>query len=83
MPLVGFTGDAIKAEGRVTLPLTLGEFPRQRTLLTDFSVVHAPSPYNAILDRPILNYFRAVTSIYHLMVKFPTTQRVGVVRADQ
>ena len=39
--------------------------------------------YNAILGRPTLNSWRAVTSTYHLMIKFPTKYRVREVRGNQ
>ena len=39
--------------------------------------------YNAILGRPTLNSWRAVTSTYHLMIKFPTKYGVREVRGNQ
>ena len=38
--------------------------------------------YNAILGRPTLNSWKAVTSTYHLMIKFPTDYRVGELRGN-
>jgi hypothetical protein len=35
------------------------------------------------MGRPALNKLKAVTSTYHLMMKFPTEEGVGVVRGDQ
>ena len=48
-----------------------------------FLVVDCSSLYNAILGRPTLNSWKAVTSTYHLMIKFPTEYGVGEVREDQ
>ena len=48
-----------------------------------FLVVDYSFAYNAILRRPTLNSWNAVTSTYHLMIKFPTEYRVGEVRRDQ
>ena len=48
-----------------------------------FLVVDCSSLYNAILGRPTLNSWKAVTSTYHLMIKFPTEYGVGEVRGDQ
>ena len=48
-----------------------------------FLVVDCSFAYNAILRRPTLNSWNAVTSTYHLMIKFPTEYRVGEVRRDQ
>ena len=46
-------------------------------------VVKGRSSYNAILGRPTLVAMRAVTSIYHLCLKFPTPGGVGVIRGNQ
>ena len=48
-----------------------------------FLVVDCSSAYNAILGRPTLNSWKAVTSTYHLMIKFPTDYGVGELRGDQ
>ena len=39
--------------------------------------------YNAILSRPTLNLWKAMTSTYHLMIKFPTEYGVGEVHGNQ
>ena len=41
------------------------------------------SAYNAIVGRPALNLWKAVTSTYHLMIKFPTVYRVREVHGNQ
>ena len=41
------------------------------------------SSYNAIIGRPTLNSWKAVTSTYHLSVKFPTDYGIGQVQGDQ
>ena len=46
-------------------------------------VVKGKSSYNAILGRSTLVSMKAVTSIYHLCLKFPTPRGVGVVRGNQ
>ena len=48
-----------------------------------FLVVNCSSIYNAILGRPTLNSWKAVTSTYHLMIKFPIEYRVREVKGDQ
>ncbi|KAL5550050.1 hypothetical protein UlMin_000226 [Ulmus minor] len=70
--LSGFTGDSISSEGILNLPVELGSSPCQHIQAVDFVLVDCPSPYNAIIGRPTLNKIRAVTSTYHLLVKFPT-----------
>ena len=48
-----------------------------------FFIVDAPSTYNMLLGRPSLNTIRAVPSAYHMIVKFPTENGVGMVRRGQ
>ena len=48
-----------------------------------FLIVDAPSAYNLLLSRPSLNAIKAIPSAYHMMIKFPTTSEVGMVRRDQ
>jgi hypothetical protein len=82
-PLVGFGGEVVYPLGIIPLPVTAGTTPRLSTVMVDFLVIDRPSAYNAIVGRPTLNKLKAVTSTYHLMMKFPTEEGVGVVRGDQ
>jgi hypothetical protein len=82
-PLVGFTGDKVCPVGIITLPITVGTYPKTVSKTVDFLVVNCPSAYNAIIGRPTLNRLRAVTSTYHLLIKFPTEHGIGEVRGDQ
>jgi hypothetical protein len=49
----------------------------------EFLVVDCPSAYNVIIGRPTLNKLRAVTSTYHLLVRFPTEHGIGELKGDQ
>ena len=49
----------------------------------NFLEVDCSSSYNAIVGRPTLNSWKAVTSTYHLSVKFPTEYEIGQVQGDQ
>ena len=69
--------------GAITLPVTVNDYLQQITKDVSFLVVDCPSAYNAILGRPTLNSWKAVTSTYHLMTKFPTEYGVGEVQGDQ
>ena len=81
-PLVGFGGTRVNPLGAVTLPVTVGDYLQQITKDVTFLVVDYLSTYNTILGRPTLNSWKAVTSTYHLMIKFPTEHGVGEVRGD-
>ena len=48
-----------------------------------FLVVDCSFAYNAILRQPTLNAWKAVTSTYHLMIKFPTDYGVRELHEDQ
>ena len=82
-PVYGFTGDFVIPVGMITLPLTVGEYPREFCIMTDFLVIDQPSTFNAVLGKPSLRALKAITSIYHLLMKFPTPNGVGKVRGNQ
>ena len=69
--------------GAVTLSVMVGDYPQQITKNVTFLVFDCSSAYNAILGRPTLNSWKAVTSTYHLMIKFPIDYRVGELRGSQ
>ena len=48
-----------------------------------FLVVNYSSAYNATLERLTFNSWKAVTSTYHLMIKFPTEYGVGELQGNQ
>ena len=82
-PLVSFTGNRIISRGIITLIVIARTYPAQVTKEIDFLIVDCPLTYNIILGRHALNRQRAVTSTYHLEVKFPTANGVGEIRGDQ
>ena len=82
-PFVGFRGTRVFPLGAVTLSVTMGDYPQQITKDITFLVVDYSSVYNAILGRPTLNSWKAVTSSYHLMIKFPTDYGVGELCRNQ
>ncbi|XP_065619152.1 uncharacterized protein LOC136063143 [Quercus suber] len=82
-PFVGFGGAKVFPLGAVTLAVTAGDYPQQITKDVTFLVVDHSSAYNAILGRPTLNAWRAATSTYHLMIKFPTEYGVGELHGNQ
>ena len=82
-PLVGFGGTRVHPLNAVTLLVTVRDYPQQITKDDTFLVVDCSSAYNAILGISTLNSWKAVTSTYHLMIKFPTEYGVGEVKGDQ
>ena len=73
----------VQPVGTISLSVVVGVYPRQITKDMNFLVVDCPSFYNAIIGRPTLNSWKAVTSTYHLSDKFPTEHEVGQVQRDQ
>ena len=81
--LRGFSGEKVLPLGSIQLVLTLEDPPCQATTTARFLIVDAPSAYNMLLGRHSLNAIKAIPSSYHMMIKFPTTRGVGMVRGDQ
>ena len=81
--LRGFSGEKVLPLGSIQLVLTLGDPPCQTTMTVRFLMVDAPSAYNVLLGRPSVNAIKAIPSTYHMVIKFPTTNGVGMVRGDQ
>ncbi|RRT70720.1 hypothetical protein B296_00001952 [Ensete ventricosum] len=80
--LIGFTRDFVSPLGATTIPITFGGEPISKTIIVSFMVVKLPSTYNAIIERPTLNWLKTVVSTYHRLLKFPTRTGVGEVRSD-
>ena len=81
--LVRFGGTRVHPLEAVTVPVTAEDYLQHITKDVTFLVADCSSTYNAILDHPTLNSWKAVTSTYHLMIKFPTEYGVGELRGDQ
>lgn len=57
--------------------------PTQATIITKVLVVNNLLVYNAIIRCPTLNVLCAIASTYHLVMKFLTPVRVGVILSNQ
>ena len=76
-PLIEFGGMKVQPVGTITLPVVVGSYPQQITREVNFLVVDCSFSYNAIIGRPTLNSWKAITSTYHLSVKFLTEYGIG------
>ena len=81
--MIGFGEECLISLGSIDLPVTIGEPPFQATKMVGFLGVEHHSVYNVILGRAALNLFRAITSTYHLRIKFPTETGTEILRTDQ
>ena len=61
----------------------MGEHPRTSIVTTDFLMVDSLLAINGIIGRPLLKALKAVTSIYHLTMKFPTTEGTSEMQCNQ
>ena len=82
-PLVGFGGTRVLSLGAITLSVTVSDYPKQITKDVTFLVVDCSSVYNGILGQLTLNSWKAATSTYHLMIKFPAEYGIGELQGDQ
>ncbi|KAG2718576.1 hypothetical protein I3760_03G226800 [Carya illinoinensis] len=81
--LKGFTRETVQPIGSSTLPVSIGVDPHIATIMTNFLVVRTRLAYNAIIGWPTLNTLRAITSKYHLKMKFHMEARIGKVHGEQ
>lgn len=79
-PLLSFLGDITQPLGSDQLELRLQDGNYSKTINTYFTVVDAPSSYNAILGRPVLNWMRAIIAGFMFVIKFPTPQGTCTIR---
>ena len=82
-PLVRFNGTKVFPVGTIALPVTIKTYPQQLIKEVSFLVINCSSAYNAIIERPTLNAWRATTSTYHLLVKFSMEYKIGEACGDQ
>ena len=80
--LRGFSRERVLPLGSIQLVLTLGDPPCQAMTTVRFLIVDAPSAYNMLLGRPSLNAIRAIPSAYHMVIKFPIANGLGMVRGN-
>lgn len=67
-PLTGFDGDTTMFRSSIKLLVKIGGECRN----VKFLIVDKPAIYNIIIDTPWIHQMRAVPSMYHQCLKFPT-----------
>jgi hypothetical protein len=78
-PVFGFLGESIVPQGKTILPVLVGLI----NLQTEFIVVRASSPYNAIMGKDWLHKMKAVPSTLHQKLRFLTKDRIMELNGDQ
>jgi hypothetical protein len=78
-PIFGFSGEPVIPLGKTVLPVLAGPI----NLQTEFIVVQASSPYNAIMGRDWLHRMKAIPSTLHQKLRFPTADGVMELNGDQ
>ena len=78
-PIFGFSGEPTVPLGKTMLPVLAGLI----NLQTEFIVVKASSPYNAIMGRDWLHRIKAIPSTLHQKLKFPTIDEAMELNGDQ
>ncbi|PWA89450.1 reverse transcriptase domain-containing protein [Artemisia annua] len=70
--------------GVITLSLTMYDYSGRgsKTVMAEFMVVRAPSPYNVILGRPGMRQLGAIASTIHSLIKFPVESGIATVRGE-
>nr|XP_016482574.1 PREDICTED: uncharacterized protein LOC107803387 [Nicotiana tabacum] len=76
--ITGFYLASVTTRGEILLPAN-AEGVMKTTL---FEVVDDNMGYNIILERPWLHEMKAVLSIYHQFLKFPTPEEIKQIRGD-
>ncbi|XP_026416055.1 uncharacterized protein LOC113311429 [Papaver somniferum] len=77
--IYGFNGAATKPLGDIVLQVDVGPMKVD----TRFSVVDAPSPYNAIIGRRWVHKLKGVAATYHQYLRFPTPEGIMEIKGYQ
>lgn len=70
--IVGFVGERVDTRGYIDLCTYLGTGQIGDERRVCYLLVEANTSYNVLLGRPCLNAFRAIVSIPHLTLKYPS-----------
>ncbi|KAG4996861.1 hypothetical protein JHK85_028300 [Glycine max] len=83
-PLLGFAREKVETRGYVDLMTTFGQGKLSNSFTIMYLIIDANTSYFALIGRKMLNELRAIVSIPHLKIKFPSlTGEIVTVKADQ
>ena len=83
-PLLGLAGERVETRGHMDLMTTFGQGKLSRSFTIRYLLVDANTSYFALISRKTLNELRAIVSMPHLKMKFPTlTEEIVTVKTDQ
>ncbi|XP_021736471.1 uncharacterized protein LOC110703022 [Chenopodium quinoa] len=54
-PVTGFNGSSSYPDGKILLPVSLGQDRARRSIIAEFLVIDAPSVYKVIMGRPLIH----------------------------
>ena len=83
MKLTGFSGEIKVPEGKVTLPITVGNASRYITMVDEFQVVDSTFSYNVIIGRQWMHDLGIIPSSFHQCMKIVIQEEVVTIRGDQ
>lgn len=82
-PITRFLEEPVHVEWTIMLPVTARSTPWRSQVHLTFTIVKISSTHNAILGQPEISALRAVLSTYFLLIRFPTSHKVGEVQGNQ
>jgi len=82
--IVGFSGERVDTRGYIDLFTIFGDDYLSKTINIRYLLVNANTSYNILLGRPSINRLKAIVSIPHLAMKFPSVDEdIATVHVDQ
>ncbi|XP_071699374.1 uncharacterized protein [Rutidosis leptorrhynchoides] len=77
-PLIGFSGEKCWPIREIKLELTIGEPPYSRTKTLKLAIIRSASPHNILLERVAMRKMGMIVSTIHQLVKFHTSEGIGM-----
>ncbi|XP_068503841.1 uncharacterized protein [Phaseolus vulgaris] len=82
--LYGFVGDRVEVPGHLELRTTFTDCTTSYIVNISYLVVNAPSTYNILLGRPVLNRIGAIASSRYMKMKLPSLEGTMITtKSDQ